>query len=56
MDANRYLRIRIHAYSFVDTLDEWPNLKAWKERIAARSAAQKGIDVPVENFEQGLQK
>ncbi|KZV73689.1 glutathione S-transferase-like protein [Peniophora sp. CONT] len=55
-DINVWPWIRIHAYSVVDTLDEWPNLKAWKERIAARPAAQKGIDVPVENFEQGLQK
>ncbi|EIM81288.1 glutathione S-transferase-like protein [Stereum hirsutum FP-91666 SS1] len=45
-DINVWPWVRIHAYSVVDTLDEWPNLKAWKERIAARPAAQAGIDVP----------
>jgi glutathione S-transferase len=26
------------------SLDEWPNLKAWVERVQARPAVQAGLD------------
>ncbi|KAF7332181.1 Glutathione S-transferase C-terminal-like protein [Mycena kentingensis (nom. inval.)] len=38
--------IRIHKYSGVESLDEWPNLKAWLERLSAREGFQAGIAVP----------
>jgi len=51
-DCNVWPWIRIHGYSVCDTLDEWPNLKAWTERIGARPAAQAGIQVPPEDWKE----
>ncbi|KAI0728770.1 glutathione S-transferase-like protein [Fomitopsis betulina] len=45
-DINVFPWVRIHAWAKVDNLDEWPNLKAWVERITARPAVQAGIAVP----------
>jgi len=47
-DCNVWPWIRRHNHAICETLDEWPNLKAWTERIAARPAAKAGILVPPE--------
>jgi glutathione S-transferase len=47
VDANTWPWVRGHAFSGVcDTLDEWPAVKAWTERIADREPAQAGTKVP----------
>ncbi|KAI0035338.1 glutathione S-transferase-like protein [Vararia minispora EC-137] len=45
-DSNLWGWIHIHAYSITPTLDEWPVLKAWYNRLAARPAHQAGLNVP----------
>lgn len=45
-DINVFPVVAIHAFSGVDTLDEWPNVKAWVERISARQAVVEGNKVP----------
>ena len=46
-DLNVFPWIRFHDYSGVaETLDEWPNVKAWVARILERPAVAKGIKVP----------
>ncbi|EPT02850.1 glutathione S-transferase C-terminal-like protein [Fomitopsis schrenkii] len=45
-DINVFPWVKIHAWAKVESLDEWPNLKAWVERITARPAVQAGIAVP----------
>ena len=39
---------RVHGHKFVgiESIDEFPRLKAWSDRIAARPAAQAGLAVP----------
>ncbi|KAF8076315.1 glutathione S-transferase [Lyophyllum atratum] len=37
--------VRIHAFSGIETLDEWPNVKAWVERTVARPAVAAGLEV-----------
>ncbi|KAI0317667.1 glutathione S-transferase-like protein [Amylostereum chailletii] len=49
-DLNVWPWIRIHGYSVTDSLDEWPNVKAWHERINARPGAQAGINVPEDGW------
>jgi len=51
-DCNAWPWVRNHALSISDTLDAWPNVKAWVERIAARPAAQAGILVPEEGWKE----
>ncbi|CAB4380114.1 unnamed protein product [Rhizophagus irregularis] len=46
-DAMSYPMVRGHFFSGVESIDEFPNLKAWIERIDARPATQKGLNVPV---------
>ncbi|KAI0770324.1 glutathione S-transferase C-terminal-like protein [Fomes fomentarius] len=38
--------VRIHTYASIESLDEWPHVKAWVERALARPAFQAGIKVP----------
>ncbi|KAH9844005.1 glutathione S-transferase-like protein [Rhodofomes roseus] len=45
-DINVFPWVRIHKHAMVETLDEWPNLKAWVERLLARPTVQAGIAVP----------
>jgi glutathione S-transferase len=45
-DVNAWPWVRIHAYSGIESLDEWPAVKAWVERIAARPSGQTGIKIP----------
>jgi GSH-dependent disulfide-bond oxidoreductase len=44
-DIANWAWVRTHKWSGV-AIDELPNLQAWVERIAARPAAQRGIEVP----------
>ncbi|PKC53576.1 glutathione S-transferase [Rhizophagus irregularis] len=46
-DAMSYPMIRGHFFSGIESIDEFPNLKAWVERIDTRPATQKGLNVPV---------
>ncbi|KZV77811.1 glutathione S-transferase, partial [Exidia glandulosa HHB12029] len=38
--------VHVASYAGIDSYDEWPNLKAWVERVKARPAVQAGIAVP----------
>ncbi|KAI0055858.1 glutathione S-transferase-like protein [Artomyces pyxidatus] len=49
-DLNVYPWVRIHHFSVCKTLDEWPNLKAWTERLAARPGVQAGLEVPPDGW------
>jgi glutathione S-transferase len=45
-DANAFGWVNAHAMSGVaDTLDEWPQVKAWVERLRERPAVQAGLKV-----------
>ena len=37
--------VRIHAWSGIE-IDDLPNVQAWIERIAARPAVQRGVEIP----------
>ena len=39
-------RVKRHEFCGIESLDEFPRLKAWLERIDARPAAQAGFAVP----------
>jgi len=45
-DLNVFPWIRRHPVAGIETLDEWPNLKAWFARILERPAVQAGLAVP----------
>ncbi|KAH9943115.1 glutathione S-transferase C-terminal-like protein [Epithele typhae] len=45
-DINVVPWIRIHNYAGIESLDEWPRVKAWVEAALARPAFQVGIKVP----------
>ncbi|KAH9160659.1 glutathione S-transferase-like protein [Lactarius sanguifluus] len=45
-DFNVFPWIAGHARTIAKTLDEWPNLKAWYERINARTGVQAGLQIP----------
>ncbi|CAB4476381.1 uncharacterized protein OCT59_016559 [Rhizophagus irregularis] len=55
-DAMSYPVIRGHAFSGVESIDEFPNLKAWIERIDTRPATQKGLNVPVPDIMKNPEK
>jgi len=42
--------VRSHAWCGVE-IDDLPNLKAWVERIAARPAAERGVQIPPRNLD-----
>ncbi|CAL1701689.1 unnamed protein product [Somion occarium] len=44
-DANAIPWVRGHAFAGIETLDEWPNVKAWVARAEARPAFKAGLDV-----------
>ncbi|CAB5380707.1 unnamed protein product [Rhizophagus irregularis] len=46
-DAINFSWVRVHFLSGIESIDEFPNLKAWVARIGARPAVQKGLNVPV---------
>ena len=39
-------RIRGHKFSGIESIDEFPHLKAWFEKIEARPAVEAGFAVP----------
>jgi len=45
-DFNVMPWVRIHKFAGVETIDEFPNVKAWLERLVARPGVQAGITVP----------
>lgn len=45
-DINVFPWIRKHEWAGVESLDEWPSLKAWLARILERPGVQAGIAVP----------
>ncbi|PFH45579.1 hypothetical protein AMATHDRAFT_71520, partial [Amanita thiersii Skay4041] len=44
-DLKAYPWVRIHKWAMIETLDEWPSVKAWVERIAIREGTQRGYAV-----------
>jgi len=45
-DINVFPWIRGHQFAEVPSLDEWPNLKAWFDRVLERPAVQAGLGIP----------
>ncbi|KAH7096434.1 glutathione S-transferase [Auriculariales sp. MPI-PUGE-AT-0066] len=45
-DMNVYSWVAAASWAGIPTLDEFPNLKAWFERVSARPAVQAGMNVP----------
>ncbi|KAF9055168.1 glutathione S-transferase [Hymenopellis radicata] len=45
-DINVWPWVRVHGFGGIESLDEWPAVKAWVNRMAERPGAQKGIAVP----------
>jgi glutathione S-transferase len=45
-DVNAWPWVRAFAFVDIESLDEWPAVKAWAERIAARPAGQAGPKIP----------
>ena len=44
--SNLHSRLNVHTSTGIESLDGWPRVKAWFERIKARSAVQAGLNVP----------
>ncbi|KAJ3551868.1 hypothetical protein NM688_g4458 [Phlebia brevispora] len=44
-DINAVTWVRIHAFTGVETLEEWPNVKAWVARANERPALQAGVSL-----------
>ncbi|KAF9465391.1 glutathione S-transferase [Collybia nuda] len=44
-DIKTFPWVRLHAFTGIETLDEWPNVKAWVRRCEAREGAQAGINL-----------
>ncbi|KAG5716546.1 hypothetical protein E4T56_gene16346 [Termitomyces sp. T112] len=44
-DIKAFPWVRGHAFTGIETLDEFPNVKAWLARALARPAVQKGLEV-----------
>lgn len=53
-DAISFPWVRVHFLSGIESIDEFPNLKAWVARISARPAVQKGLNVPAPDNIQEL--
>lgn len=45
-DMNAFPWVNGHSWGGIETLDEWPNVKAWIGRCAERPGVQSGIQVP----------
>jgi len=45
-DMNAFPWINGHTFCGIETLDEWPAVKAWSQRINARSGVKAGLTVP----------
>ncbi|KAF8625312.1 hypothetical protein AX15_005442 [Amanita polypyramis BW_CC] len=48
-DLKAYTWVRIHYWAKIPTLDEWPNVKTWVERISERNASKVGLAIPAGN-------
>lgn len=44
-DIKAFPWVRIHAFAGVESLDEWPAVKAWVERVGARPGVVAGLKV-----------
>lgn len=44
-DIKAFPWVKIHAFAGIQSLDEWPNVKAWLARGVERPAAQAGFEV-----------
>ena len=44
-DIKAFPWVKVHPYASIETLDEWPNLKAWLARCVAREASESGAKV-----------
>ncbi|KAJ9092714.1 hypothetical protein QFC19_008639 [Naganishia cerealis] len=49
VDVNIYPWVRTHAWAGVESLAEYPNLSKWLDRVAARPAVKRGLDIPEKN-------
>ncbi|KAF7985521.1 hypothetical protein HWV62_3745 [Athelia sp. TMB] len=38
--------VKMHAYIGIESLDQWPGVKAWIDRVVARPGVQAGLQVP----------
>ncbi|EIW59075.1 glutathione S-transferase C-terminal-like protein [Trametes versicolor FP-101664 SS1] len=45
-DMNALPWVSVHGFVEIETLDEWPNVKAWVERAMERPAVKAGMQVP----------
>ncbi|KAG6337364.1 hypothetical protein ID866_1737 [Astraeus odoratus] len=45
-DLNVFPWVILHARAGIDTMDEFPNVKAWLDRIAERPAVKAGLAIP----------
>ncbi|KAI8978798.1 glutathione S-transferase C-terminal-like protein [Trametes punicea] len=45
-DMNAVTWVSGHGFCGIESLDEWPNVKAWVERVLERPAVQAGMQVP----------
>ncbi|KAF5364186.1 hypothetical protein D9756_000690 [Leucocoprinus leucothites] len=45
-DIKAFPWVRIHAHAGIETLDEFPNVKAWIERANAREQTKVGLTIP----------
>ena len=36
----------MHSYIGIESVDEWPGVKAWIDRVVARPGVQAGLQVP----------
>ena len=43
------VQVRFHAWAGIETLDEYPHLSAWLERITSRPAVTLGLNCPEED-------
>jgi len=45
-DIKAFPWVRVHAFVGIESVDEWPNLKAWLQRSESQPASLAGIEVP----------
>ncbi|TCD70567.1 glutathione S- transferase, nitrogen catabolite repression regulator [Steccherinum ochraceum] len=45
-DMNGFPWVASHGFAGIETLNEWPNVKAWVERCSERPAVRAGLQVP----------
>ncbi|CDO68256.1 hypothetical protein BN946_scf184842.g19 [Trametes cinnabarina] len=45
-DINAFPWVNAYSFAGIETLDEWPNVKAWIERLSERPAVKAGLQVP----------